>query len=253
MAIVQARMSSSRLPGKVLKPLAGRAVLEHVVRRLEHCRTLDEVVVATSDDASDDPIVSWCENYGVRFHRGSLDDVLGRYRDAAHHFGAEVVVRITADCPVIDPIVVDLVVDGFLGGDYDYFGLGGEFPNGLDCEVMTQSALERAADEAIRPSDREHVTPYFKRHPKLFAQGSVAPFDRLFHHRWTLDVEEDYQFLCRIFEHLYQEDRLFLTQDLLRLLDQQPELMTINAAIERGVGYQRSLAAELDAGWDPEN
>ena len=110
-----------------------------------------------------------------------------------------------------------------------------------------------AADEAIRPSDREHVTPYFKRHPKLFAQGSVAPFDRLFHHRWTLDVEEDYQLLCRIFEHLYQEDRLFLTQDLLRLLDQQPELMTINAAIERGVGYQRSLAAELDAGWDPEN
>ena len=243
--IVQARMSSTRLPGKVLLPLAGREVLAHVLDRLAFCNTLDEVVVATSSDASDDVLAQWCRARGVPVFRGSLLDVLDRYYQCAVENKATAVVRITADCPALDPTLVDDVVRGFHAGGYDLYCLGGEFPDGLDCQVFSFSALERAWREAVLGSEREHVGPYFGNHPEFFHLGSLDRFKGLAHHRWTLDEPRDLVFLQSIFGRLQRADgQLFLTQDILDLLERKPELLQTNESIVRNEGLLKSLAAD---------
>ena len=244
-AIIQARMSSTRLPNKVLLPLAGKPVLEHVVRRLQFCKTLGNIVVATSTDVSDDAIEQWCSEHQVNCYRGSLHDVLDRFYQTATQYHADTIVRITADCPVIDPTIVDEVVSGFLAGDYDSYSLAGEFPDGLDCQVFAYTAIARAWREATLPSEREHVGPYIeKTHPELFKNGGFFKFEGLAHHRWTLDEPRDYAFLQAVFERLYQAERPFLAQDVLDLLDREPHLMQLNADIIRNEGYLKSVQAE---------
>ncbi|OFZ97446.1 MAG: hypothetical protein A3H35_11875 [Betaproteobacteria bacterium RIFCSPLOWO2_02_FULL_62_17] len=243
-AIIQARMSSSRLPGKVLMPLAGKPVLEHVVSRIRACKTVGNVVIATSTDRTDDAIQAWCETEGISHYRGSLDDVLDRYYQAAMIHKADAVVRITADCPAVDPTIVDDVVKGFLAGGYDYYGLSGEFPDGLDCTVFSFAALERAWHEAKLKSEREHVGPYVEKHPELFKIGGYKKFSGLSCHRWTLDEPRDYEFLQAVFARLYQEGAPFLTAEVLALLDREPELMAINSNIVRNEGYLKSLAED---------
>ncbi|MBT9614052.1 MAG: glycosyltransferase family protein [Burkholderiales bacterium] len=250
-AIIQARMSSSRLPGKVLMPLAGKPVLEHVVRRIRACKTITKVVVATSTEHTDDAIQAWCEKEEVSHYRGSLDDVLDRYYQAAKTYQADVVVRITADCPALDPTIVDEVVTGFLAGGYDYYGLSGEFPDGLDCTVFSFAALERAWREAKLKSEREHVGPYIEKHPELFKTGGLKKFEGLSHHRWTLDEPRDYEFLQAIFARLYREETPFLAPEILALLDKEPEVMTINSNIIRNEGYLKSLAEDRKANVQP--
>jgi spore coat polysaccharide biosynthesis protein SpsF len=240
-AIIQARMSSTRLPGKVLMPLAGKHVLWHVVKRIRVCQTIAEVVVATSTDKSDEAIEAWCQSADVNCYRGSLNDVLDRFYQAGLIHGADVVVRITADCPAVDPTIVDEVVRGFLAGGYDYFGLAGEFPDGLDCTVFSFSALARAWREAALPSEREHVGPYIEKHPEIFKSGSLKKFSGLSHYRWTLDEPRDYEFLQRVFSRLYQQDQIFLASDILALLETEPELMQLNSDIVRNEGYLKSL------------
>jgi spore coat polysaccharide biosynthesis protein SpsF len=240
-AIIQARMSSSRLPGKVLMALAGKPVLAHVVERLNTCRRLDEVMVATSTDASDDLIALWCAQSGVTCFRGDLLDVLDRYVQAARSCKADVVVRITADCPAIDPDIVDEVVGSFVEGGYEFYGLKGEFPDGLDCTVFASSALERAWREAHLASEREHVGPYIEKNPHLFKSGGLEKFHGLQHLRWTLDEPRDYAFLNEIFSRLYQADQPFSTADVLALLQREPALSSINADIVRNEGYLKSL------------
>jgi spore coat polysaccharide biosynthesis protein SpsF len=246
--IIQARMSSTRLPGKVLLPLVGRAVLSHLLERLSYCTTLSEVVVATSDDASDDVLAQWCLDQGVQVFRGSLNDVLDRYYQCALSHQAQAVVRITADCPALDPALVDDVVGGFQAGAYDLFYLGGEFPDGLDCAVFSFSALQRAWREARLPSEREHVGPYVVNHPEWFRIGHLEKFKGLAHHRWTLDEPRDLVFLQSVFERLQQPTgRPFLTQDLLGLLDREPELMQANDGILRNEGLIKSLVTDKGA------
>ena len=241
--IVQARMSSTRLPGKVLLPLAGREVLAHVLDRLAFCKTLDEVVVATSSDASDDVLAKWCRARGVGVFRGSLQDVLDRYYQCATERRANAVVRITADCPAVDPALVDEVVRGFHAGGYALFYLGGEFPDGLDCQVFSFSALERAWRESVLGSEREHVGPYIVNHPEQFRLGSLEKFKGLAHHRWTLDEPRDLAFLESVFQRLQRSDgQHFLTQDLLDLLTREPRLSRANAGIVRNEGLLKSLA-----------
>jgi len=244
--IVQARMSSERLPGKVLADLGGRPVLEWVTKRLAHASTVDEVLVATSVDPSDEEIVEWCTEAGVRCFRGSLDDVLSRFAEAADHAEAGIVVRITADCPLIDPKLVDSVVRHLLDGDLDYCGLGGEFPDGLDCEVMTAEALGRAHTEASLASEREHVTPYLQRPDRGFRVGSVEPFVGREHHRWTLDRLEDLSFLRAVANRFGGGPLKPKTGELFALLDAEPELQAVNAGIVRNEGYQRSLAKDSE-------
>ena len=243
-AIIQARMSSTRLPGKVLMPLAGKPVLAHVVQRTQACRKVDEVVVATSTDLSDDTIEQWCADNQVSYYRGSLNDVLDRYYYAAKLHGADAIVRITADCPAIDPHTVDEVIQGFIDGGYAFYGLSGEFPDGLDCTVFSFKAIEQAWREAKLPSEREHVGPYIEKNPQLFKSGGLKKYTGLSHMRWTLDEPRDYQFLCQVFDQLVLQDKLFNAEDVLRILKDQPELQTINQTIVRNEGYLKSLAAE---------
>lgn len=250
-AIIQARMSSTRLSGKVLMPLAGKLVLEHVVDRIRACKTIAEIVVATSTDQTDDAIQAWCQNAGVSCYRGSLNDVLDRYYQAAKIHGADAVVRITADCPAVDPTIVDEVVNGFLAGAYEFYGLAGEFPDGLDCTVFAFSALERAWREAKLPSEREHVGPYIEKQPEIFKSGGLKKFTGLSHHRWTLDEPRDYEFLQAVFSRLYREDRIFLANDVLALLENEPELMNINSSIVRNEGYLKSLIEDRKAHVQP--
>ena len=240
-SVIQARMGSTRLPGKVLMPLAGKPALEHVVTRIKACKAISVVIVATSTDQADDAIQAWCEKQDVSCYRGSLNDVLDRYYQAARNVQADVVVRITADCPAIDPTIVDEVIAGYLGGGYDYYGLSGEFPDGLDCTVFKFSALERAWCDARLTSEREHVGPYIENHPELFKNGGLKKFTGLSHHRWTLDEPRDYEFLQVVFSRLYREGSPFLASDVLSLLDKEPELLKINNDIIRNEGYLKSL------------
>jgi spore coat polysaccharide biosynthesis protein SpsF len=246
--IVQARMSSTRLPGKVLLPLAGRPVLAHVLDRLSHCTTLSQIVVATSYDASDDVLAQWCLEQAVPVFRGSLNDVLDRYYQCAMIHQAQAVVRITADCPALDPTLVDEVVFGFQAGNHDLFYLGGEFPDGLDCAVFSMAALQRAWREARLPSEREHVGPYIVNHPEWFRQGQLIKFKGLAHHRWTLDEPRDLAFLQAVFERLQHPDgRPFMSHELLHLLEREPELMQVNEGIVRNEGLIMSLAVDKGA------
>ena len=243
-AIIQARMSSKRLRGKVLMQLAGIPVLEHVVQRVSYCKTINQVVVATSSDISDDDIETWCIDHKVECFRGNLSDVLDRFYQAAKHYQAEAIVRITADCPVIDPAIVDEVVEGYQVGSFEFYGLAGEFPDGLDCTVFSFSAIERAWNEAALPSEREHVGPYIEKNPEIFKSGALVKFKRMSHHRWTLDEPDDFKLLSFIFNELYEKGSIFYTHQIIKLLEINPEISNINSNIIRNKGYQNSLLAE---------
>jgi spore coat polysaccharide biosynthesis protein SpsF (cytidylyltransferase family) len=240
-AIIQARMSSSRLPGKVLMPLANKPVLAHIVERLSYCKMIDKIVVATTNEVSDDLVADYCDNNNIDCYRGSLEDVLDRYYQTAKIHHADPIVRITGDCPVIDPVVVDAVITGYLSGEYDCYGLGGEFPDGLDCTVFSFSAIERAWKEAKLQSEREHVGPYIENNPHLFRNGALELFQGLSQQRWTLDELNDYELLSKIFNELYRLDSPFLTHEILQFIQNNPDLLAINSKIVRNEGYLKSL------------
>lgn len=226
-AIVQARMSSTRLPGKVLADVGGRPLLDLLIRRLSRASLLQEVVVATSTDSSDDPISDWSRRSGVLCVRGPLFDVLERYRITAEARSADVVVRITADCPLVDPQIVDDLVRTFLTERLVYCGISGGFPHGLDCEVFSREALETAAAEAILPADREHVTLYMKRNRVRYPTGVFAPIAGHEEERWTVDHPEDLELvraLAAVAPHLVEAS----AADILALLHSHPEIRTIN-------------------------
>ncbi len=228
-AIIQARMGSTRLPGKVLKPLGGHPVLACVVDRVRRSRRIDEVVVATTVLPADEAIVGLCRSRGWACERGSAEDLLDRYYRSAVAHRAEVVVRITSDCPVIDPGVTDSVIDAFLASPCDYASNTLEprtYPRGLDTEVVAFPALERAWREDDNPAWREHVTPYLYRHPERFRLRRVAEDRDLSFHRWTLDTPEDYELLRRIYDALGND--AFAWTDVLRLLDDHPDWIELN-------------------------
>jgi spore coat polysaccharide biosynthesis protein SpsF (cytidylyltransferase family) len=204
-AVVQARMSSRRLPGKVLARLGEQTVLELLLRRLARARELDEIVVATSTEPSDDPVEREAERLSVRVVRGSLTDVLGRYLEAAAATGADAIVRITADCPLMDPDVVDLVVREWRDSGADYATNTLEprsYPDGLDVEVVTAAALRRAGALAGDPFDREHVTPYIRHHPETFSIKGVHLDPPLGEVRMTLDTPADLEALRRLLDEV---------------------------------------------------
>ena len=229
-------MGSTRLPGKVMLDLAGAPMLARVVNRCRRAATLDEVVVATTMLAPDDPIVELCRAHDWPSFRGQEDDVLDRYYQAAQQSRAEVVVRITSDCPLIEPIIVDRAVEMFLAGqpelDYAANTLPPRtFPRGLDTEVVKMDALERAwAESADKPS-REHVTYYLYSKPGRFRLRGMTNDHNLSHMRWTLDTPEDLELLRRIYDHF--GDDLFAWTDVLKLLEARPEWLEINRHVQQ--------------------
>lgn len=240
-AIIQARMSSSRLPGKVLADIAGRPMLTHVVRRAQRAKKINLVTVATSYDQSDDVLAELCTKEGIPCFRGNLDDVLDRYYQAARFFDADVVVRLTADCPLLDPAVIDKVVTTFFNGNFDFVSNAREctYPDGLDTSVFRRTVLEQAWKEAKLKSEREHVTAYIIKNPQIFRLGSVCHTEDLSSMRWTVDEKNDLEFVRAVFRSIGKLD--FGLSDVLHVLKKQPEMQTINTGIIRNEGYIKSL------------
>jgi spore coat polysaccharide biosynthesis protein SpsF (cytidylyltransferase family) len=245
-AIIQARVGSRRLPGKVLAPIVGRSMLERVVERVEAASRVDRAVVATSDDPRDDAVEAICRRRGFACFRGSESDVLGRYVGAAARYAADPILRITADCPLIDPEVIDRVVDAFRGKDlpYDYASNINPptFPHGLDTEILSAEALARADREARWQSEREHVTLYIRQHPDRFRTFNVTHAPDLSGRRWVVDEATDLEFVRAVYERM--GDRSFGMADVLALLSSEPELARINAGIVRDEGLKKSLAED---------
>lgn len=232
LAILQARMSSTRLPGKVLKPMLGRPLMGRQIDRIRRSTRVDRLVVATSDQIADDPVAAFCASEGVACFRGSLDDVLGRFHGAAIAFGpADHVVRLTADCPLIDWTVIDAAIDLHLRTGADCSGnvIERTYPDGLDVEVMTAATLARAAREAVDKYEREHVTPYIYRHPELFRLAHLTQAPNLAELRWTVDNPADFAMVEAVFAKLEPRKRDFVQADVLALLSAHPEINAINA------------------------
>jgi spore coat polysaccharide biosynthesis protein SpsF len=228
-AVVQARMGSTRLPGKVMLPLLGEPILTRVVRRTVRSRTLDDVVVATTTRPEDDAIVALMEAEGRPIVRGSETDLLDRYLQAARGHDADVIVRVTSDCPLIDPDVIDRTVLAFHAGDVDYASNALEprtYPRGLDVEVIARAALERAGREDRDPAWREHATPYIYRHPGSFRLLRVAAEDDHADQRWSVDTPEDFALVERIYDALGRDD--FGWREALAVVEAHPSWVSIN-------------------------
>lgn len=236
--ITQARMGSTRLPGKVLHTVLGRPLLHHHLDRLLRCRRVDQVVIATSIATGDDAIAAFAAAAGIAVVRGSEDDVLARFALAAAGHRAEVVVRTTADCPLIDPGVVDAQIDLWLarGDPLAYVGIDAErLPRGLGAEVFAAQALAEAAATAVDPHDREHVTPYLYRHPERFpvTVWTAPEAAWLQPMRWCVDEPADYDFVRRMLEALVPERPDFDWHDCLALLDRHPDWLEINGRVRQ--------------------
>lgn len=241
-AFIQARMSSSRLPGKVLMCSAGKPLLAHQIERVSRAKSLQRVVVLTSLDSSDDPIEQFCRGANIACYRGPLEDVLGRFWGALQQYPASNIVRLTADCPLSDPLIIDRVVQQHLDQANDYTSncvLPG-VPDGLDVEVMSVQALETAAKSADKMSEREHVTPYLRRPDTTFRIGHCDHIKGQEHQRWTVDYPEDFQLIDQILEHLYSSNPHFGFQEVLQLLHNKPELAQLNQGIQRNEGLVKS-------------
>jgi spore coat polysaccharide biosynthesis protein SpsF len=235
--IVQARMTSTRLPGKVLKKVNDKSLLEYLFERLRRVRLADEFVIATTVNDTDLPIVAECERFGVAVTRGSELDVLARYYEAAKLHKADIVVRVTSDCPLIDPAVVDEAIQFYHEhrSQYDYVSnaLVQSYPYGMAAEVFPFSALKEVYREAQLEPEREHVTPFLYTHPERYRVGHVICKKNLSHHRWTVDTVEDFELVRLITEALYPKNPKFNMQDILALLTQHPEWVKINANVHQ--------------------
>ncbi|MGH1427734.1 MAG: cytidylyltransferase domain-containing protein [Arenicella sp.] len=236
-AIIEARMNSTRLPGKVLKPLSGVPVIGQIVNRLRAAKHVDEVCVATVNDSSCDALVDYCEEIGATVFRGSEDDVLDRVLKAAYFTDADVIVEICGDCPLIDAGVVDAVVQQYFqeGVDFCSNAIQRVHPIGLDVKVFSTAVLQQVADKTDDPYDHEHVSLYIYEHPELFSISHLS--DQLsadqVDYRLTLDTQEDFRLINAVYQHLFDENKLFTLTDVLTLLSASPELLSINQGIKQ--------------------
>ncbi len=232
-------MSSTRLPGKVLKPVLGKPLLAYQVERLQRVEHADAVVLATTTNDADQVLVDFAQAHDLAWYRGSEEDVLSRYQGAAEEAGADVVIRITSDCPLIDPAVIDRVIATFAQSqpDCDYASntLRRTYPRGMDCEVFSRKALDIAHAETIEPADREHVTPFIYRRSDRFALRNVEYVSDQSHHRWTVDTDQDFALVSRMLEHLYPERPKFTLEDCLDQLAKHPDWARINASVGQKV------------------
>jgi spore coat polysaccharide biosynthesis protein SpsF len=251
-------MGSTRLPGKVLLDLAGRPVLWHIITRLQRASRLDSICVATTVEREDDCIEEACRMWEIPVYRGSRDDVLLRYYACAKHIGMQrnkkdYIVRITADCPFVEPALVDSMIEHAVQEDYDYVSNidPPTFPDGLDAEVFRFDVLETAVREARLNSEREHVTPFI-RNNRSFITYNHAGLPDLSTIRLTLDTCEDYNLITNIYNNLYHEGEIISLADVLKFLASRPDMLAINARHKRNEGYEKSRCQDRIMQGDPE-
>lgn len=240
-AIIQARMSSTRLPGKVMMEFSGNSLLGHIIKRLSASKTLSKIIVATTVNPSDDRIQQWAEERSILCFRGSEADVLNRYFEAARKFDVKHIARITSDDPFKDPQVIDQVANLYFAEslDFAYNNKPPSFAEGLDTEIFSFSALEQANKNATDPFEREHVTQHFYRNPDLFTQKNLqSPID-FSHLRWTIDTPEDMKMAQAVYAALYRPDSVFYASEILALLEKHPEISQINQQVKRSDMYSK--------------
>jgi spore coat polysaccharide biosynthesis protein SpsF len=238
-AIIQARMNSSRLPGKVFNKLAGKPQIFHVCNRLTFSKRITQIVLATTTNPCDDCLCDWAQENKISFYRGDENNVLDRFYGAAKEYGADIVIRITADDPFKDPLVIDSCVDLLVseGLDFTFNNKPPSFPEGLDTEVFTFTALDRAHSEAESDFDKEHVTQYFYKNPSLFRMQNYAYREDVSNIRLTVDTAEDYRLASLLYDELSKENRIFYLSDILELLERHPEYLEINSSVKRSAMY----------------
>jgi|TARA_B110000438_G_scaffold295916_1_gene339759 spore coat polysaccharide biosynthesis protein SpsF (cytidylyltransferase family) len=238
--IIQARVGSSRLPKKILKDLDKKYnVLEYVINQLKSSNKIDKIIIATTISKRDEVIVNFAKKYNYEYFRGSENDVLDRFYQCAKNFNLDTVVRITSDCPLIDPKIVDEVIKKFTSTDSDYVTntFPRTFPKGLDVEIFNFRVLTYMWENAILPSEREHVTQFLFKNKK-FKIGNYENKQNLSDLRWTIDYEKDYEFLCKIVQKI--EKRPILMNDVLKILESEPKLKEINSNIDPNEGLKKS-------------
>jgi spore coat polysaccharide biosynthesis protein SpsF len=241
-SILQARMGSTRLPGKVLKTIKGKTLLELYLNRIKPSKLINKIVVATTDLEQDNKIEELVVRLGFECFRGSEKDLLDRYYKCACRYNAAVIVRITPDDPFVDYRVVDRGISIFLENDVDFVTnhLTPTYPEGLDVEIYSFSALEKLWYQAKLLSEREHVFPYIQNHPEEFRIINFTQEEDSSHLRWTIDYECDYEMTKVIYDHLYEQKQVFIQEDILQLLQKFPEITKMNAHIQRKEGVNRT-------------
>ncbi len=245
-AIIQARMTSARLPGKVMKEVLGRPLLSYLIERVRCCKGIKDIVLATTLNSEDDSIAIFGSNKGVQVFRGSEKNVLERFHGAATMFGAGHIMRVTADCPLIDPDILAMLIEYYFSENLDYASncLYPTLPDGLDAEIFNFETLDYAYKHALLPSELEHVTPYIRNHPEIFKTGNWTYHENFSQLRWTVDEPEDFEFVRQVIEKLYPVNRNFRMNDVLELVYQRPDLAKINIHIKRNEGLLKSLAED---------
>jgi spore coat polysaccharide biosynthesis protein SpsF len=241
-AFIQARTSSTRFPGKVLKPILEKPMLELEIERVKLCNSIDKVVVVTSTAPDDQQIVDLCHRLNVDVFCGSMENVLDRFYQAANRFKPDHIVRVTGDCPLIDPKVVEDMVRLYLeqGSDYGTNCIPPTYPDGLDAEIFSFQALKLAQTEAFLPSHLEHISLFFEEQPERFRIVNLSNSSDLSSLRWTVDEPEDFEFVKTIFESLYPLSPSFDMDDVLALLRKRPELVSLNNKFMRNEGLLKS-------------
>lgn len=234
-AIIQARMSSTRLPGKILKKINGNVILDYVIDRLRFCKRLDNIVLATTTSKKDDILEQYSVKKSIDYFRGSEEDVLSRYYYAVKKFKADIIVRITSDCPLIDPEIVDEVIKKHIEGSSDYTAniIKRTFPRGLDVEVFNFDVLEADFKNANKKHQREHVTPYIKEHPEKFKLKNIEAKGRIKRPdiRIAVDTVEDFKLIKKIIQ--YFNNLNFKTEEIIDFLDRNPDILEINKNIKQ--------------------
>jgi len=236
-------MNSTRLPSKVLLPLVGKPMLERQIERINYSELINELIVATSLSGEDQQIEDLCESIGVKCFRGELDDVLDRFYEASKMSNADLIMRLTGDCPLIDPFLLDEIISYFKRGDFDYVcnSLEPTYPDGLDAELFTSRVLTIAWNEARSNSEREHVTSFIRKSQGRFKMGCLKNDEDFSDCRWTVDEPEDYELMKFIYNNLYKEGQVFTWKDVLLLREKYPEQFMVNAKIAKNEGYNKSI------------
>lgn len=241
--ICQARYGSTRFPGKVLRKILDKPLLWYVIKRLELVKTPCKIVIAIANSDENIPIIEFAKNLNIDYFSGSEDDVLDRYYQTARKFFGDIVVRITSDCPLIDPEIIDHALEIYLTSNFDYISNVHDptYPDGFDVEIFSFSALEIAWKEATLPSEREHVTPYIWKSENRFTQKNFENDENLKELRLTVDTEEDLILITKIIEEFHKEWETFRMRDVISYLKENPDLLKINAQYERNEGLKKSF------------
>jgi spore coat polysaccharide biosynthesis protein SpsF (cytidylyltransferase family) len=223
--------------------IEGDSLIGHLVRRVKESEYVNSIIITTTTKEKDNAIVNFAKNNDLKVYRGNEDDVLDRFYKTAIEYDVEIIVRVTPDCPLLDPKIMDSVISQYISGNYDFVcnTMPPTYPDGLDTEVFSFKTLERAWNEARKPSEREHVTPYIYNHPELFKIYNCTNHVDISDMRWVVDEEADYKYISEVYKRLYREGEIFYMDDILDLLSKHPELNDINRNIKRNEGYQKSL------------